>query len=158
MLPAFEAVPRTIRLKADEANCRIKLAQPPACADKCSARAQSCYKVCNFAARLFPYLVRGRAVMRLPICGIAVLVGIEICTGICGNEFAHTANRAIRAFVARRHHQFRAVRAEDALPFMGGAIWQEKFDRITDRSEEHTSELQSPCNLVCRLLLEKKKC
>src|SRR2546426_3378993 len=29
-----------------------------------------------------------------------------------------------------------------------GPIW---------RSEEHTSELQSPCNLVCRLLLEKKK-
>src|SRR5256885_10750718 len=27
----------------------------------------------------------------------------------------------------------------------------------TVRSEEHTSELQSPCNLVCRLLLEKKK-
>src|SRR5256885_11685380 len=27
----------------------------------------------------------------------------------------------------------------------------------TQRSEEHTSELQSPCNLVCRLLLEKKK-
>src|SRR2546426_7861404 len=29
-------------------------------------------------------------------------------------------------------------------------------DNLT-RSEEHTSELQSPCNLVCRLLLEKKK-
>src|SRR2546426_7570164 len=28
---------------------------------------------------------------------------------------------------------------------------------IVPRSEEHTSELQSPCNLVCRLLLEKKK-
>src|SRR3989454_5579588 len=28
---------------------------------------------------------------------------------------------------------------------------------LQDRSEEHTSELQSPCNLVCRLLLEKKK-
>src|SRR5256885_12222824 len=27
----------------------------------------------------------------------------------------------------------------------------------TQRSEEHTSELQSPCNLVCRLLLEKEK-
>src|SRR5688500_20029129 len=27
---------------------------------------------------------------------------------------------------------------------------------VHDRSEEHTSELQSPCNLVCRLLLEKK--
>src|SRR5256885_11664949 len=29
--------------------------------------------------------------------------------------------------------------------------------RVEPRSEEHTSELQSPCNLVCRLLLEKKK-
>src|SRR5256885_9877299 len=29
--------------------------------------------------------------------------------------------------------------------------------RSFGRSEEHTSELQSPCNLVCRLLLEKKK-
>src|SRR2546426_2965651 len=29
--------------------------------------------------------------------------------------------------------------------------------RAATRSEEHTSELQSPCNLVCRLLLEKKK-
>src|SRR5256885_11784507 len=29
--------------------------------------------------------------------------------------------------------------------------------RLPHRSEEHTSELQSPCNLVCRLLLEKKK-
>src|ERR1039457_7534881 len=28
---------------------------------------------------------------------------------------------------------------------------------VSTRSEEHTSELQSPCNLVCRLLLEKKK-
>src|SRR5256885_8534538 len=28
---------------------------------------------------------------------------------------------------------------------------------VSARSEEHTSELQSPCNLVCRLLLEKKK-
>src|SRR5256885_7520833 len=33
-------------------------------------------------------------------------------------------------------------------------LTQEQLDA---RSEEHTSELQSPCNLVCRLLLEKKK-
>src|SRR2546426_6664745 len=31
------------------------------------------------------------------------------------------------------------------------------YETRADRSEEHTSELQSPCNLVCRLLLEKKK-
>src|SRR5205807_10375219 len=36
----------------------------------------------------------------------------------------------------------------------GGAQAAEFVDA---RSEEHTSELQSPCNLVCRLLLEKKK-
>src|SRR5256885_10185089 len=33
----------------------------------------------------------------------------------------------------------------------------ESSRRLQPRSEEHTSELQSPCNLVCRLLLEKKK-
>src|SRR2546426_8471378 len=33
----------------------------------------------------------------------------------------------------------------------------EHFRQDRMRSEEHTSELQSPCNLVCRLLLEKKK-
>src|SRR2546426_9014452 len=32
-----------------------------------------------------------------------------------------------------------------------------RADVSRERSEEHTSELQSPCNLVCRLLLEKKK-
>src|SRR2546426_6181547 len=34
---------------------------------------------------------------------------------------------------------------------------QDDTRRRRPRSEEHTSELQSPCNLVCRLLLEKKK-
>src|SRR2546426_8460535 len=34
---------------------------------------------------------------------------------------------------------------------------QEEAPDLEIRSEEHTSELQSPCNLVCRLLLEKKK-
>src|SRR5256885_16505569 len=32
-----------------------------------------------------------------------------------------------------------------------------RWSTAGSRSEEHTSELQSPCNLVCRLLLEKKK-
>src|SRR5256885_17226188 len=44
--------------------------------------------------------------------------------------------------------------------FVRGFVKQcQSFDLtcMNDRSEEHTSELQSPCNLVCRLLLEKKK-
>src|SRR2546426_1862301 len=55
------------------------------------------------------------------------------------------------------------------VPSLMPSIWISMFDielpgldwmrgmRMGDRSEEHTSELQSPCNLVCRLLLEKKK-
>src|SRR5688500_19822210 len=39
----------------------------------------------------------------------------------------------------------------------GGAIAGILIAFLFGRSEEHTSELQSPCNLVCRLLLEKKK-
>src|SRR5688500_18351738 len=35
--------------------------------------------------------------------------------------------------------------------------WTHAEEMSKNRSEEHTSELQSPCNLVCRLLLEKKK-
>src|SRR2546426_8306230 len=40
--------------------------------------------------------------------------------------------------------------ASSRTPACSGRRWR-------SRSEEHTSELQSPCNLVCRLLLEKKK-
>src|SRR5256885_12177701 len=38
-----------------------------------------------------------------------------------------------------------------------GALDPHHIALVSARSEEHTSELQSPCNLVCRLLLEKKK-
>src|SRR5205807_9259133 len=41
------------------------------------------------------------------------------------------------------------------LTSQGHAVSQQKVGEL--RSEEHTFELQSPCNLVCRLLLEKKK-
>src|SRR2546426_6730636 len=39
----------------------------------------------------------------------------------------------------------------------GGSHAPDTSRGSASRSEEHTSELQSPCNLVCRLLLEKKK-
>src|SRR2546426_12284956 len=43
---------------------------------------------------------------------------------------------------------------DDLLP--DNSIALEGDGVVGERSEEHTSELQSPCNLVCRLLLEKK--
>src|SRR2546426_972676 len=44
---------------------------------------------------------------------------------------------------------------EQPITTIQGALDIHVYD--IERSEEHTSELQSPCNLVCRLLLEKKK-
>src|SRR2546426_8566859 len=43
----------------------------------------------------------------------------------------------------------------DLLALLGSPDLAQQGEEV--RSEEHTSELQSPCNLVCRLLLEKKK-
>src|SRR2546426_7757992 len=56
---------------------------------------------------------------------------------------------------------FRSAFGSDSI-WYGSPQWQIealwRFQIPDDmRSEEHTSELQSPCNLVCRLLLEKKK-
>src|SRR2546430_13184045 len=59
----------------------------------------------------------------------------------------------------------RSPRALDLGHALGGQVVRERLllrevgalDALLDRSEEHTSELQSQSNLVCRLLLEKKK-
>src|SRR5256885_3730471 len=57
----------------------------------------------------------------------------------------------------------RSNRSEHILQAGPTSCTQNYFDLVSlaicvrRRSEEHTSELQSPCNLVCRLLLEKKK-
>src|SRR5256885_11962152 len=56
------------------------------------------------------------------------------------------------SYAANRDEKLR-IQVRDSGP----GIAKEKLARLfTPRSEEHTSELQSPCNLVCRLLLEKK--
>src|SRR2546426_3484046 len=59
----------------------------------------------------------------------------------------------VRKEIVHNRHVVEELRAK-------GAIFVDELDEVPDdatRSEEHTSELQSPCNLVCRLLLEKKK-
>src|SRR2546426_1529012 len=61
-----------------------------------------------------------------------------------------------RSETGRNFRQFIAMRIPDLQRF--GQVSEQRAETIFDaRSEEHTSELQSPCNLVCRLLLEKKK-
>src|SRR5256885_6861474 len=53
---------------------------------------------------------------------------------------------------------FRSFNGQDQQKKVGNLSGGERGRlHLAKRSEEHTSELQSPCNLVCRLLLEKKK-
>src|SRR5256885_13218212 len=49
------------------------------------------------------------------------------------------------------------ISAIDVAPSRAVVFVATHVTPMSGRSEEHTSELQSPCNLVCRLLLEKKK-
>src|SRR2546426_1683044 len=64
-------------------------------------------------------------------------------------------------FRSRRLGDLESAADQEALEAVrpGGWVADEEDAklRLLGRSEEHTSELQSPCNLVCRLLLEKKK-
>src|SRR5256885_7905025 len=67
-----------------------------------------------------------------------------------------TLFRSISLFIAMQvsppHNKGHEAKAKEVERRRGG-----RKTRRGTRSEEHTSELQSPCNLVCRLLLEKKK-
>src|SRR2546426_7663809 len=63
-------------------------------------------------------------------------------------------------FVTRAKHENTCESGYDRLGLRGmkaDISWSGEPATESGRSEEHTSELQSPCNLVCRLLLEKKK-
>src|SRR2546426_7861730 len=61
--------------------------------------------------------------------------------------------RQVESHRDRRESESVADRTQHRL----GHTDNEAHDRVVRRSEEHTSELQSPCNLVCRRLVEKNK-
>src|SRR5256885_7972242 len=73
---------------------------------------------------------------------------------------SHFARRI--AFVAENQEQMKHrlteyLRGNKSKEVIEGKGRDHTHPKLAFRSEEHTSELQSPCNLVCRLLLEKKK-
>src|SRR2546426_1417091 len=57
----------------------------------------------------------------------------------------------------RAHAKFHRLLRNGRGGSAGEDQWAQALVQDEQRSEEHTSEIQSPCNLVCRLLLEKKK-
>src|SRR4029077_17506740 len=115
MLPAFQSIPGAIGLQADATNCGIQLSQAPRGADERAAGAQTHHKMRDSTGRLFPYFVRRAAIVRLPVCGVAVLIGIKIFFWLGGGEFAYAPNRAVSAFIARSHHQFSTISMQHAF-------------------------------------------
>src|SRR5256885_12584864 len=89
---------------------------------------------------LFPYttLFRSRADRRLDRCIGDVKLADAVPLG------------GVAAEIALRRGRARGT-------YGGEPLAVARDHGVVRRSEEHTSELQSPCNLVCRLLLEKKK-
>src|SRR5256885_11335955 len=81
----------------------------------------------------------------LPVANIRAIVNQPPCSKM-GKEFYESVIRPAFEDMAERFEMLMDKgRLKRADPW------------VALRSEEHTSELQSPCNLVCRLLLEKKK-
>src|SRR5256885_10864401 len=86
---------------------------------------------------------------------------IEAGKSYCSRFFFLMIRRPPRSTLFPYTTLFRSVQActsiwAPALPVCAISFRRGSFSSSC-RSEEHTSELQSPCNLVCRLLLEKKK-
>src|SRR5256885_6839595 len=85
---------------------------------------------------------------RAHTCGEGRKVNLAVLRRTTDGDHLARNHRAPAARVPPRQHQ------EPDAGVRGGGDARACH---RERSEEHTSELQSPCNLVCRLLLEKKK-
>src|SRR5438034_5989256 len=82
---------------------------------------------------------------------------IEV-VAIADPEEAGRAKAAARCKALRQYHDYRQMLAKEKPRLVCVAPrWTDQHHAMGMRSEEHTSELQSHSDLVCRLLLEKKK-
>src|SRR3989475_2914960 len=88
--------------------------------------------------------------------GVSILDGLEITARTAGNMVIHNAVMESRASIAGGETIAAPLAKSKVFPPMVISMIS-VGEQTGDRSEEHTSELQSQSNLVCRLLLEKKK-
>src|SRR5256885_12675485 len=96
-----------------------------------------------------------------PVSEGGAVASSRVCKEV--HEFHAIGKNPCYSSIPRRHTALQTAMSQKSLvdstekrATMQGSA-EEKRCRSLVRSEEHTSELQSPCNLVCRLLLEKKK-
>src|SRR5256885_4077384 len=75
---------------------------------------------------------------------------------LAGEEWAHAHSQLTATIFVPRRIKYELSSAHEWFKDKERCIFCDTVRQEEKRSEEHTSELQSPCNLVCRLLLEKK--
>src|SRR3989454_3165497 len=149
--PSFEAICRTLRTLADDETLLVQSGKPVGVFQTHPDAPRVLIANANLVGRWARWEVfrdlerRGLIMFGQMTAGSWIYIGTQ---GILQGTYETFGA------VARRHFggslQGRLV-LTGGLGGMGGA------QPLAARSEEHTSELQSPCNLVCRLLLEKKK-
>src|SRR5258708_9049993 len=114
---------------------------------------------------LFAILLRSRWWISIALAALVTLVSTALLPKDIAPFAAITALPFFGIGCVAAWRQLRApspAKVEQALEIAAQQSWREFADRLdrawqAERSEEHTSELQSPDHLVCRLLLEKKK-
>src|SRR2546426_8793043 len=82
------------------------------------------------------------------------VTGVQTCALPILREPQQRPDRAVQSPAERRREVIHGAGTSRRRRWRSAAA---RRGCAPSRSEEHTSELQSPCNLVCRLLLEKKK-
>src|SRR5579863_1791167 len=137
MFQAFKAVEAGVGLKTDAADRGVEFFQAAGGAYESAGGAQACYEMGDGAVRLLPDFRGGCGVMRGGICGIAVLVRIEIFFAIGFVDFAHAADGAVGAFVTWSVDDVYSVGCEDVFAFWGGAGGKAEFYAIAERGADH---------------------
>ena len=101
--------------------------------------------------------------VHMPRCYFPTSLGENSILKFAGEEFRRVKNIVCRRYNFNEDKYIRENAGVSPFDSVRGNFEQEVYRRLRkdyahlSRSEEHTSELQSPRNLVCRLLLEKKK-
>src|SRR2546426_3227533 len=129
-------------------------------------------KHCLVSDAALDALLRECRTLRVLITGVAGFIGGHLAARLVADGHAVIGIDNLSAGVLENVHprvtfHCADIRSREMYPFFDGidAVFHlaaknclpDCMKDPVERSEEHTSELQSPCNLVCRLLLEKKK-
>src|SRR5205807_8395339 len=99
-----------------------------------------------------------RPVLALVVSLLILLIGLKAMTGLQIRQYPKLSNTTITVTTLYPGASPDLMQGFITTPISQAVSTAEGIDSgEAPRSEEHTSELQSPCNIVCRLLLDKKK-